>query len=184
VIYNWFTVGHFTGYDSTNESSGFAMKYFVEKWDFAVYQVYLLGLFIFAPLGVAGLILMYRTNRPLALLLTMWFVPGAFLYMAYYWGDNVPGVDYLRFFLTLFPPLIIAAMYLLRSAGSQISGSIASPLAAGVLTACAAAVGLHGSLDELVREHRGNMNLHYTAQQIISHIKPSPAGPPMILADE
>ncbi|HEX3357658.1 MAG TPA: glycosyltransferase family 39 protein [Tepidisphaeraceae bacterium] len=184
VIFNWFTVGHATGYDGTNESSGFALKYFFEKWDFTVYQLYLWGLFIFAPLGIAGLILIFRSNWRTAMLLTMWFVPGTLLYTSYYWGDNVPGVLFLRFFLTLFPPLIIAAMYLLRSAGDLGKGSIASPLAAGVLTACAVAVGLSVSIDDLIRQHRGNMNLHYSAREIISHIKPSSGGKPMILADE
>src|SRR5207247_5081711 len=40
VLFNWFTVGHLTGYDSTNESSGFSIKYFVDKWDFAVSQIF------------------------------------------------------------------------------------------------------------------------------------------------
>ena len=46
VTFNWFTVGHLTGYDNTNESNGFSVDYFVNKWDFAVYQVYLFGLFV------------------------------------------------------------------------------------------------------------------------------------------
>ncbi len=184
VTFNWFTIGHLTGYDSTNESSGFALKYFFEKWDYAVNQVYLFGLFVFAPLGVAGLILMYRGARRAAVVMTLWFLPGALLYTAYYWGQNVPGVDFLRFFLTLFPPLIIASMYFLRSAEPGGRGSIVSPLAAGILTACAAAVGLSGTLDELVLEHRGNLNFHYSEREIVSHIKPTKAGRPMILADQ
>src|SRR5204862_7948466 len=117
LLYNWLTLGHFSGYSGTNESSGFSLKYFFEKWDFAVHQLYLLGLFAFAPLGIAGMLLMYRSNWRTALLLTMWFVPGALLYTAYYWGLNERGVWFLRFFLTFLPPLFIAAMYLLRSAG-------------------------------------------------------------------
>jgi Dolichyl-phosphate-mannose-protein mannosyltransferase len=184
VTFNWFTLGHLTGYDTTNESSGFSLEFFFDKWEFAVNQLYLIGLFIFAPLGVAGLILMYRGNWRTALLLTLWFVPGTWLYMTYYWGADMPGIWYMRFFLTLFPPLIIAAMYLLRSTESAVRGSITSPLAAGILTACAAAVGLYGSLDVLTREHRGNMNMSYSAREIISHVRPSPGGKPMILADE
>jgi hypothetical protein len=184
VVFNWFTVGHLTGYDTTNESSGFSVHEFLAKWDYVVSQIYLPGLFIFAPLGVAGLLMMFASDRRTALVLTLWFVPGALLYTSYYWGNDVPSIWFLRFFITLFPPLIIAAMHLLRTAARGKAGSIAAPLAAGILTACAGAIGLCGSLDELVRTHRGNMNLHFSARQIISHIKPSSAGRPMILADE
>ena len=55
----------------------------------------------------------------LALLLTLWFVPGVLIYTAYYWGLNRGGgggVGYLRFFLTLFPPAIIAACWVMRRA--------------------------------------------------------------------
>jgi hypothetical protein len=184
VTFNWFSVGHLTGYDTTNESSGFSLNYFVDKWQFAVDELYLIGLFVIAPLAIAGLVLMYRTSWRMALLLTAWFVPGTFLYMTYYWGQNVPGVWYLRFFLTMFPAAIVAAMYLLRSTQEHMRGSIVTPLAAGIITAAAAGVGLWISVDELVRQHRGNMNLHYSEREIVSHIKPSPGGRPMILADE
>src|SRR5947207_3407462 len=39
LLYNWLTLGHFSGYSGTNESSGFSLKYFFEKWDFAVHQL-------------------------------------------------------------------------------------------------------------------------------------------------
>ena len=184
MTFNWFTVGSFTGYDSTNESNGFSLQYFVDKWDFAINQIYLLGLFVIAPLGIAGLVLMYRGGWRRALIFTTWALPGMFLYMTYYWGQNVPGVWYLRFFLTLFPALIIAAMYLLRNTQPAVGRSILAPLAAGMLVAASAAVGLWGSLDDLVREHRGNMNLHYSAREILSHVKPSTGGPPMMIADQ
>jgi hypothetical protein len=184
VLFNWFSMGHLTGYDDTNESRGFSIDYLINKWDFSVYQIYLFGLFVFLPLGVAGLISMYGSARRMALLLSLWFVPGALLYTAYYWGANLPSVGFLRFFLTLYPPVIIAAMWLLRSAASSGKGSIASPLAAGAVTAAAVSIGLWGSLSEMERQHRGTLNLHYSAQQIMSHVKPSAGGKPMILADE
>jgi 4-amino-4-deoxy-L-arabinose transferase-like glycosyltransferase len=183
LLFNRFSMGQLTGYDDTNESHGFSIGYFVNKWDFSLYQNYVFGLFFVLPLGIAGLILMYRSAERFALLLTLWLVPGAFLYTAYYWGQNLPSIAYLRFFLTLFPPVIIAAMWLLRSAASGTKGSIVSPLAAGILTAMAASIGLSRSLDELERQHRGNLNLHYSAQRIMAHVK-APAGhKPMILAD-
>ena len=166
-----------TGYDATGESSGFSAAFFLHKWDFTVFQLYLFGLFLFLPLGIAGLVGMYRGNWRIALVLTAWFVPGALLYTSYYWGERVPGTAFLRFFLTLFPPLIIAGMWLLRSAGlgsseptQREAGSIFSPLAAGILTGAAASVGLFISLSDMQRQHRGNLNLHYSETQILSHI--------------
>jgi 4-amino-4-deoxy-L-arabinose transferase-like glycosyltransferase len=182
VILNWFTIGDLTGYDSTNESSGFSLDHFFSKWDFSVHQVYVYGLFMLAPLGVAGLIVMCRGAGRTALMLTLWFVPGMILYTSYYWGENFPTIAFLRFLLTLLPPLIVAAMWLLRStAGGETRSSVA-PLSAGLLAAVAASVGLWSSLPEIERQHRGNLNLHYSAQRLLSHVKPA-AQRPMILAD-
>jgi hypothetical protein len=189
VLVNWCTVGHFSGYDATHESSGFSIDNAVRKWDFTIYQLYVFGLFLFAPLGIAGLILMFESERRPALLLALWFVPGALLYTAYYWGDNLQGLAFLRFFLTLFPPLIIAAMFVLKS--TQIHGdkrsSIAPALAAGVLTAVTVAVSVHATLGELERQQRGNLNLHYSARQVLAQVRLTKSAGggkrPMILAD-
>ncbi len=187
VSYTWFSMGHITGYDATHESAGFTTKEFLDKWDYTIYQVYLFGLFMLAPLGVAGLVMMYR-NRSVALLLTLWFLPATLLYTSYYWGDGVPGVAFLRFLLSVYPPLIIAAMWMLRRGGasSASGGSIVNPLAAGLLTAAAAAIGLRASLPDMERQHRGNMNLHYSALQIMHHVpqRSTDATRPVFFADE
>jgi hypothetical protein len=166
--FNWFSMGHLTGYDTTHESGGFTSEEFIRKWDFSVQHLYLYGLFIFAPLGVAGLALMFRRHWRDALILTMWFLPGALLYTSYYWGSQAPGVTYLRFFLTLFPPLIVGAMCLLQSSSSGSVGkdgiAVAEPLAAGFLAASAACVGLLGSLHVLTIQYLGNVNLAVSAE--------------------
>jgi 4-amino-4-deoxy-L-arabinose transferase-like glycosyltransferase len=189
VAYNWFSTGQMTGYDATNESSGFSAATFLSKWDFTVYQLYLFGLFLFLPLGIAGLVILFRGNWRLALVLTMWAIPGSLLYTAYYWGDRVPGVAFLRFFLTVFPPMIIAGLWLLRAAGrgssetvARPTGSIFSPLAAGILVAATAGVSLANSLADMNRQYRGNLNLHYSETQVRSHISPHDP-PPVIFAD-
>jgi hypothetical protein len=173
VTFNWFAMGHITGYDATHESTGFSTHDFLDKWDTTVYQLYLFALFLILPLGVAGMVMLYGYSWRMALLLTLWFVPGGLLYTSYYFGGNgvPPGVDYLRFFLTLLPPIIIAAMWLLRSAGGK-KGSISAPLAAGILTAATAGLGIWASLPELERQHRGNLNLHYSAERIMAQINP------------
>jgi hypothetical protein len=182
VIHNWLTIGDLTGYDATNESSGFSVDHFANKWDYAVHQVYVYGLFVFAPLGVAGLILMCRGAGRTALLLALWFVPGMLLYTAYYWGGDFPTIAFLRFLLTLLPPLIIAAMWMFKCSQALEKRPIATPLAAGVLTAMAACAGLWISVPEIERQHRGNLNLHFSATRILSHVKET-TREPMILAD-
>src|ERR1700733_3038594 len=62
VLFNWFAMGHVTGYDATNESAGFSTQQFLGKWDFTIEQVYVYGLFLLTPLGIAGLIMMYRSH--------------------------------------------------------------------------------------------------------------------------
>ena len=183
LAFNWFAMGQLTGYDATNESQGFSTKEFLIKWDFTIQQLHLFGMFLILPLGVAGLIFIFRRSIRLGLLLTLWFLPGALLYNAYYWGNHIPGGAFLRFFLTLFPPLIVAAMWLMRSAtvGATITdgnlprrwrGSIATPIGAGVLTAAAASLGLWISIPDMEHQHRGNMNLAYSARRIMAKTNP------------
>ena len=173
VLFNWFAMGHVTGYDATHESTGFSTHDFLDKWDTTVYQLYLFALFLILPLGVAGMVMLYGYSWRIALLLTLWFVPGGLLYTSYYFGGQgvPPGIDYLRFFVTLLPPVIIAAMWLLRSAGGN-KGSISVALAGGILTAATASLGVWASLPDMERQHRGNMNLHYSAERIMAQINP------------
>ena len=114
VAFNKCAMGSWTGYDTTNESEGFSWDWFMGKWDFMVGQIYNTGLFFVAPLGVAGLFFLWRKSARLALVMALWFVPGVLLYTSYYWGLNsANGVGYLRFFLTLFPPMVFCATWLL-----------------------------------------------------------------------
>ena len=172
VAFNKLSMGTWTGYDSTNESTGFTWKNFNEKWEFMAQQVYDYGLFFVAPLAVLGLALMYRAGWRVALLLTLWFVPGVLIYTAYYWGLNRGGgggVGYLRFFLTLFPPAIVAACWVMKRASQSdaLAGTVAAPIACGIVVAIAAAIGVKNALPALVREHVAGLNLAYTTDQIV-----------------
>ncbi len=183
VAFNWFSMGHITGYDATNESGGFTSEMFLNKWEFTVQQLYMYGLLFLFPLGIAGLFFMFRGAARSAMLLTMWFLPGTLLYIAYYWGEQTPGIGYLRFFLTLFPPLIIGAFWLMRAAESTSLGrerwgfSIAAPIGAGFLTAATAAIGIYYSTPDIALQHRGNLNLAYTAREIDSVVNHDAASP-------
>jgi hypothetical protein len=185
VTFNKLSMGTWTGYDSTNESTGFTWKNFSEKWEFMAQQVYDYGLFFVAPLAVLGLALMYRASWRVALLLTLWFVPGVLIYTAYYWGlqrGGPGGVGYLRFFFTLFPAAIVAACWLMSRASDaycylapghdrgpigNANASVAAPIACGCVVAVAAAIGVKNALPTMVREHVTGINLAYTTDQIV-----------------
>jgi 4-amino-4-deoxy-L-arabinose transferase-like glycosyltransferase len=202
LCFNWFAMGHLTGYDATNESIGFTSAEFLKKWDFTVQQIYLYASFLVMPLGLVGLILLFRSSARLGFAMLMWFLPGVLLYTSYYWGGQMPGIAFIRFFLTMVPALIVGMAWLLRSATfgarpflleeTPCRGSIAGPFAAGLLTAAAAAVGLMISLPDLERQHRGNMNLAYSTHFALAKMKPknvsatqpSPPALPVVIADE
>jgi len=189
LLHNYLTMRAFSGYDATHESSGFTVAEFFRKWEFTAEQLYMFGLFFTAPLGIAGLAMMFRWSWRVALLLTLWLVPALLLYTSYYWGNHLSGVGFLRFFVPLFPPLILAAVWLLRAASewtlntgaSRRRGSIAVPLAAGLITAISSSVGLMISLPELAREHSFNTNLAYSAHRILEKI-PAARGTPLFPA--
>ncbi len=185
VAFNWFTLGCATGYDTTHESSAFTTAEFLEKWRFTLHEVTLFGAFLIAPLGLVGLGVMFRQSWRLGWLVGMWFFPGALLYVAYYWGQDVPGTAYLRFYLTLFPPLILGALWLISSAARGASarrGSLAAPLAIGAVVAVTASVSLGNSIPDLERQHRGNLNLATSAENLSRYAKFD--GHPMVIADE
>ena len=204
VTFNWFTMGHITGYDQTNESMGFSTAEFLKKWDFTVHELYLYGSFLIFPLGLIGIALMFRRSARAGLMMALWVLPGALLYNAYYWGQQAPGVGFLRFYLTLFPPLIAGCMWLLHAAcdGANLdrtnrrrTGSFAAPLAGGLLTVAAASVGISISLPDLERQHRGNMNTSISGHRVLDKIQSTTSGrgskvetahrpAPVIIADE
>jgi hypothetical protein len=125
-------MGNWTGYDTTNESDGFSWEYFTDKWDLMLGQIYSTGLFFIVPIGIAGMFLLYRASARVAAVMTLWFVPGVLLYTAYYWGNNTNGVGYLRFFLTLFPPIVVCAAWLLDWAGRATADVFRRPISISV----------------------------------------------------
>jgi hypothetical protein len=117
-----FNLAHFgtlTGYDSTNESTGFSIASFKDNWEPMIEELSRTGLFFILPLGVAGLFMLIFKSWRLGLLLLAWAIPGALLYTAYYWdppGQSVTQIGYMRFFETILPPLTIGAFWLLSYA--------------------------------------------------------------------
>jgi len=120
VAFNLGAMGTITGYDTTNESTGFTWKHFTEKWQFMLSEMHDIGLFFVLPLALLGLLLLVRWSWKLGVFMLLWFLPGTLLYTSYYWGLNTQGVAYLRFFLTVFPPAIFAVAWLMHFAERRI----------------------------------------------------------------
>ena len=120
VAYNYGAMGAITGYDTTNESTGFSWENFAAKWQFMLSQMHDVGLFFVLPLSLLGLLLLVRWSWKLGTFMLLWFVPGTLLYTSYYWGLNTHGVSYLRFFLTVFPPAIFAVAWLMHFAERRV----------------------------------------------------------------
>ncbi|MDB5324610.1 MAG: hypothetical protein JWM57_179, partial [Phycisphaerales bacterium] len=185
LIFNRLTMGHWTGYDTTNESTGFSAKDFGEKWQYTIHQLDIYGVFFILPLGVLGLSLMVTNTRwwKPGLILVLWFAPTTLLYMAYSWGLETPGLMYLRFFVAVFPAAIAAAIWLVSmtvrgiaaasadAAGtSLIRPSLALYCGAAVFTLLVAAEGVFVSHDELPHLRAVNTGVRLSGQALLEAI--------------
>lgn len=112
-----------TGYSYCNESTGFGWKYFtgdfgdpmvrkIGNWETFIQQLNRTALFIFWAPAIVGLLAMLGSSWRLGVTILLWVLPQTILYMLYYWapGGEVT-VAYMRFFMTLMPGFILAALW-------------------------------------------------------------------------
>jgi hypothetical protein len=170
ATYNWFTLHHLTGYDPTNESTGFTWEYFQDNWETMLRQLYNTGLFFVLPFTVLGLVWMWRWNWRIALVLCTWTLPSLLLYTAYYWAPDGAWIGYLRFFLTILPALALAAVWMLKKladlAAAHDGSTIVPKLAITVLVAIACGVNMNTALGEIEVEARSNLGISIGSQRI------------------
>jgi hypothetical protein len=115
LIHHWRAFGApwVTGYSLCGESTGFGWKFFKENWWLMLTRMDTGGLILLFPLGLVGLAYLATHDAKRGLLLGLWAVPGLLLYSAYYWAPQGEGPGYVRFFVSVFPPLILSALTLL-----------------------------------------------------------------------
>jgi len=114
-----------TGYSFCHEDTGFGWKYFIGdnteptnplkmgNWATLIQQLNHIGLFVFWPLALGGLLIMLTRAWRLGLVIALWVLPSTVLYLFYYWapqGEQTSG--YLRFFLTVVPGFLFAALWI------------------------------------------------------------------------
>ncbi len=200
----WFNLVHFgspTGYDSTRESMGFSWTCFVANWDLMLRDMNDKALVLVFPLGLAGLGLM--TSKPggwrLAIILASWIFPCLLTYSAYYWAPDGTNLAYARFFLTVLPGVLVAAMWTLtrsplvtRPADPAAPHAIAptpwrgAVLAAGLIGLLATAASAAQDAETVIPDSRANMlvdlsssfvrrappgSVVFTQQQLIHHLQ-------------
>ena len=110
-----------------------------------------------------------------ALVLSAWAIPGALLYMAYYYGMNMPLIGYLRFFTTVLPAGFLAAAWMLREAslpGPQGTAnalhykSVAGPIAMGIFVAVVTVANMKSLVPSMERDQVVAANLADTGARI------------------
>ena len=164
VGFNLVAMGTPTGYDTTNESvpgAAFTLEHVGQNWEKMLRQIHDGGLFFVLPLGVLGLIIAFAGSKRRAAVLWLWLVPGLATYMAYYWAPE-RGVSYLRFFLTLFPPLVVGAAIAfdqVLSLPTTAARRVVLPIACGVVVAFAAGMGAYRAVAGMEEGRAGGMSL-------------------------
>lgn len=112
--YNYIDIGTLTGYDATQESNGFSWKFFYDNWDTILRGMNQGALFLVFPLAIVGLVAMFWWNWRWAIFYCLWTLPCMTLYTFYYWAPDDPmRTGYLRFVLTVLPPMLVAAFWVI-----------------------------------------------------------------------
>jgi hypothetical protein len=178
LVVNKSLMGTWTGYDTTNESDGFTYAKFLEKWRFAISELYNTGAYFTLPLGLFGLLALLQWRFRQGLVLVCWLLPLALIYMAYYWGMQ-GGVGFgvwgfLRFYATILPAIAIGAVWVTwRVIGSAPKHRWLGFAAAFVVIGYAAYVNVNSTLWPLRRDGQITANIAYTTQRIQAKV---PAG--------
>jgi 4-amino-4-deoxy-L-arabinose transferase-like glycosyltransferase len=191
AVINWASFGEpwRTGYWFCREQTGFAWRYFIGNpggmpprqgnWQTLLEQMENLGLFLLFPLALAGLIRLFWTSRKLALAIALWVIPSATVYMFYYWAPaNDFTTAYLRFFLDIFPALIMVALWLLaRAAGPN---ATARALIVGFLTVVSVGYSACTITPQLLNAKSQKLQLIAARQALQARLQPGS----IVFADE
>lgn len=169
LLHNLVEMNSLTGYDPTNESTGFRYEYFEVNWLTFIDLMQRGGMIFVFPVGAIGLFCMLFWHWRLATLMLLWAIPGITIYLFYYWAPDGQTLGYMRFFLTIFPPLAVGAFGMLQMAadtGSQavpwrlrFGRGLGAATAALVLAGGTAAMGAYRALPEMERLHVNGVNL-------------------------
>jgi len=98
-----------TGYALCGEDTGFGWAWFKANWELMLTRLDTGALFLIFPVGLAGICSLIGQQPKRGSFLASWAFPSILLYTAYYWAPQGEGPSYMRFFLSVFPALILGA---------------------------------------------------------------------------
>ena len=174
VAFNRIAMHSWTGYGPTGASTAFAWRYlfgdsvYAPNWESMLRQLDY-GLFFVLPLAAVGWFVMLGRQWRLALVLAAWIAPNLAVYSAYYFAPDGGGTGYVRFFLTVFPALLLCALWGLRFAAQASSARWGEALAAGALGLVAAvtvAMSLQSFPVQLERVHRNRLMMDVGGREV------------------
>ncbi len=172
--YNWFSMHHLTGYDTTNESTGFTWDKFQENWEIMLRELYNTGLFFTLPFALLGAFLLVQWNGRVSAVLAAWALPNLLLYTSYYWAPDGPNIGYLRFVLTIFPALSLATVFAFKWMVDHAHDSrLLATVAVSILIAVGCGVNLNTALASSETEAAADRALLAGSQTILKNV---PAG--------
>jgi hypothetical protein len=170
-----------TGYSLCKEQTGFGLTYFFGddqatpprqgNWQTLLYALNHSGLFLIWPICLGGMTALFWHSWRLATALALWVVPPTVLYMFYYWAPaGEESVSYLRFFLTVFPAMIFAGIWLLDRAVNM--SRAARALCLGALTALGCSVNLANITPALENQYDRDLGSHVMLEEVQAHLPP------------
>jgi hypothetical protein len=151
LVHQWMAFGApwRTGYGLCGESTGFGWEWFQANWWLMLGRLNTSGLAFVFPIGLVGLAYVVTHDRRRAVFLGLWIVPTVLLYTAYYWAPQGDNAHYVRFFSSVFPPLIVCALIVLCEALPSRRGW---SVALGILVAIVATFNFREALVVLGRQ--------------------------------
>lgn len=100
------------GYAFSRESTAFSWSWFAQHVPMIVKHLWTAGLLPLFVIGVLGLFYLAVVDRRRALFLGLWASPLALLYCSYYFITPDRYLENLRYFLNVFPPLVVSGLLL------------------------------------------------------------------------
>ncbi len=165
LIYNLVAMRTPTGYDPTNESKpgqAFTLDHFYDNWETMLRHLATYGLFFVFPIGVVGLAWMFAWRRRVALVMAAWILPCMACYTFYYWAPDGTNIGYLRFFLTIFPALVLCAMWAIGDLGYLVSLKTQSRFTRGVAMTIAPLIAIIATAVHLQNDTRDLETIQYS----------------------
>jgi hypothetical protein len=147
ITFNLHTFGTLTGYDSTNESTGFALSYFRYNWERVIRLLNDQAMFFVVPMSIVGGAWMLFRQTRMGIILLAATLPTLGIYSTYYFAQET-GVQFSRFLSSALPGLVVLAVWMMHQliASSKRWQATGMRIGVGAVTAIACAVPITRSI--------------------------------------